>query len=40
LTTVQNVLPGTYALQVMDGGRLVNTVPVTIVDGQETTIEV
>jgi protocatechuate 3,4-dioxygenase beta subunit len=39
VTTLQNIVPGTYSLQVLDGGRVINTVPVTIVEGQETTLD-
>jgi protocatechuate 3,4-dioxygenase beta subunit len=39
-TTLQNIIPGTYTLQIFDAGRLINTLPVTIVEGQETTLDV
>jgi carboxypeptidase family protein len=40
-TTLNNVIGGTYTLQVLDNSdRVINTVPVTVIDGQQTVIEV
>ena len=40
-TTINNVAGGTYTLQVLDGANIVvNTIPVTVVDGQQNVIDV
>ncbi len=39
-TTVNNVAGGTYTLQVMNGTAVVNTTPVTVVEGQQTEVTI
>jgi len=40
-TTLNNVAGGSYTLQVLDaGGNVTNTIPVTVVDGQQNVVEV
>ena len=40
-TTVNNVAGGTYTLQVLDSsGNVINTIPVTVIDGQPAVLDV
>ena len=40
-TTVNNVAGGTYTLQLLDSSdRVTNTIPITIVDGQQAVVDI
>ena len=40
-TTLNNVLGGSYTLQVLDSAnRVVNSIPITVVDGQQAAVDV